>query len=321
MGGSEGMAGEDPGYGVPSGVVHDITMPKLGETVTEGTIGQLAQAGRRHGRVRRPPLRGEHRQGRLGDPQPVRRRAAGGAGRRRARPHRSAPCWPASVSPARCPAEAPRAERRPDVGARGPGGLVGTRLLAAATPPADRNGRMLSPLVRRLVAEAGLDVDAITGSGAGGRIRREDVERAIAAARSGRPRPRGPRPACPAAAAARTARAAPAAAGRRPAAPRPAALVRLRRRTRATRSSQLLPHASGRRGRDEGLAGRSRRRCGPPSRSTSTTSSGCASSSRTGSRPRPGRRCPTCRSSRGPSSTPCARTPPSTPRSTSRPRR
>src|SRR3712207_6322086 len=39
MGGSEGMAGEDPHYGAPTGEVHDITMPKLGETVTEGTIG------------------------------------------------------------------------------------------------------------------------------------------------------------------------------------------------------------------------------------------------------------------------------------------
>src|SRR3954451_13461212 len=40
MGGSEAMpALEDPGVGVPSGVVHEITMPKLGETVTEGTVG------------------------------------------------------------------------------------------------------------------------------------------------------------------------------------------------------------------------------------------------------------------------------------------
>ncbi len=52
---------------------------------------------------------------------------------------------------------------------------------AAVAPAADRNGRMLSPLVRRLVAEAGLDINAIAGSGAGGRIRREDVERAMAA--------------------------------------------------------------------------------------------------------------------------------------------
>ena len=46
MGGSEGMAGEDPSYGVPIGVVHDITMPKLGETVTEGTVSNwLKQVG------------------------------------------------------------------------------------------------------------------------------------------------------------------------------------------------------------------------------------------------------------------------------------
>ena len=78
----------------------------------------------------------------------------------------------------------------------GPGSERQPRRAAAAAPPAaapaapatagapaaaDRNGRMLSPLVRRLVAEAGLDVAAITGSGEGGRIRREDVERAIAA--------------------------------------------------------------------------------------------------------------------------------------------
>src|SRR3954465_5649046 len=40
MGGSEAMpALEDPGVAVPTGVVHEITMPKLGETVTGGTIG------------------------------------------------------------------------------------------------------------------------------------------------------------------------------------------------------------------------------------------------------------------------------------------
>src|SRR3954465_11405794 len=40
MGGSEAMpALEDPSVGVPAGGVPEITMPKLGETVTEGTIG------------------------------------------------------------------------------------------------------------------------------------------------------------------------------------------------------------------------------------------------------------------------------------------
>src|SRR3954471_3613965 len=41
MGGSEAMpALEDPDVGVPAGEVHEITMPKLGETVTEGTVGR-----------------------------------------------------------------------------------------------------------------------------------------------------------------------------------------------------------------------------------------------------------------------------------------
>ncbi len=46
MGGSEGPSDEDVHLSAPTGVVHDITMPKLGETVTEGTIGSwLKQAG------------------------------------------------------------------------------------------------------------------------------------------------------------------------------------------------------------------------------------------------------------------------------------
>ena len=44
MGGSEGPVDEDGGLSVPTGIVHDITMPKLGETVTEGTIGSWLKA-------------------------------------------------------------------------------------------------------------------------------------------------------------------------------------------------------------------------------------------------------------------------------------
>jgi 2-oxoglutarate dehydrogenase E2 component (dihydrolipoamide succinyltransferase) len=76
----------------------------------------------------------------------------------------------------------------------------------AASPsaaPAAGNGRpgvLLSPVVRRLAAEHGIDLAALPGSGAGGRIRREDVQQAIAA----RPAP------APAAAPAAAAPAAPA---------------------------------------------------------------------------------------------------------------
>ena len=42
-------------------------------------------------------------------------------------------------------------------------------------------GRLLSPLVRRLAAEHGIDVTTVAGTGVGGRIRREDIAKAIAA--------------------------------------------------------------------------------------------------------------------------------------------
>lgn len=51
---------------------------------------------------------------------------------------------------------------------------------ARSTPPARRGGQPLSPLVRRLAAEHHVDLSQISGSGAGGRIMREDVQAAIA---------------------------------------------------------------------------------------------------------------------------------------------
>jgi pyruvate dehydrogenase E2 component (dihydrolipoamide acetyltransferase) len=56
--------------------------------------------------------------------------------------------------------------------------------LAAVTTPSAADGQpgvLLSPVVRRMAAENGIDLTALPGSGASGRIRREDVEQAIAA--------------------------------------------------------------------------------------------------------------------------------------------
>jgi 2-oxoglutarate dehydrogenase E2 component (dihydrolipoamide succinyltransferase) len=58
---------------------------------------------------------------------------------------------------------------------------------AASSAGNGQSGVALSPVVRRLAAEKGIDLTAISGSGAGGRIRREDVERAIAAAPAAAP--------------------------------------------------------------------------------------------------------------------------------------
>src|SRR5215207_7208521 len=90
---------------------------------------------------------------------------------------------------------------------------------APATASANGGGTPLSPLVRRLAAENNLDLAKVPGSGVGGRIRREDVEKAIAgggatataapaaapapaAAAAAAPATTQPRPAAPAAAAA-----------------------------------------------------------------------------------------------------------------------
>lgn len=77
---------------------------------------------------------------------------------------------------------------------------------AAAGPAAGNGGRVLSPVVRRLIAEHNLDPATIPGTGPGGRITREDVLAVIEATRAGAPRPAGepatapPPPAAPSAA-------------------------------------------------------------------------------------------------------------------------
>ncbi len=91
-----------------------------------------------------------------------------------------------------------------------------TELASVAAPPAGNGqpGVLLSPVVRRLAAEKGIDLAAVAGSGAGGRIRREDVEQAIAA----QPATVAPPATVPAPAAVPAAASAPAVAAPKPAA-------------------------------------------------------------------------------------------------------
>ncbi|WBB69019.1 dihydrolipoamide acetyltransferase family protein [Micromonospora sp. WMMD812] len=60
---------------------------------------------------------------------------------------------------------------------------------ASTAAPADRNGTaplVISPIVRRLAREHGLDLGSVAGSGPGGVVRRADVEAAVAGATPGR---------------------------------------------------------------------------------------------------------------------------------------
>ncbi|MDY2668013.1 2-oxoglutarate dehydrogenase, E2 component, dihydrolipoamide succinyltransferase [Schaalia hyovaginalis] len=54
----------------------------------------------------------------------------------------------------------------------------------APAPSALARAGYVTPIVRKLAREAGIDIDALTGTGVGGRIRREDVEAAVAARRA-----------------------------------------------------------------------------------------------------------------------------------------
>ena len=161
--------------------VYEVTMPKLGETVTEGLVSQwLKQVGdtvafddplfevstdKVDSEVPSPYdgvlleiLVNE------GDTVPVGTPLA-----RIGEPG-------AQAAPSSAPAAAPAAQvSETDEPA--------TELAAVTTPPTGNGqpGVLLSPVVRRMAAERGIDLTAIAGSGGGGRIRREDVEQAIAA--------------------------------------------------------------------------------------------------------------------------------------------
>ncbi len=89
----------------------------------------------------------------------------------------------ASRSPRAPAAEAPSAAS-PSSPTQPSAGTAEDTGAAAASPAAARDGRVkASPLARRIAAENGLELGAISGSGPGGRIVKADVERAIAGGR------------------------------------------------------------------------------------------------------------------------------------------
>jgi pyruvate dehydrogenase E2 component (dihydrolipoamide acetyltransferase) len=102
-----------------------------------------------------------------------------GAGRRSAAQGAAASGTPAAgTAAARPPAAGPPVARPPSSGPPRPGARPADQRPPSA-PAQGGPGKLLSPVVRRLIAEHGLDPAEITGSGAGGRITRDDVLAAI----------------------------------------------------------------------------------------------------------------------------------------------
>jgi pyruvate dehydrogenase E2 component (dihydrolipoamide acetyltransferase) len=124
----------------------------------------------------------------------------------------------AAPAPAPAKASAPPAAPAPPPAARPaapvPAAAAPPQAVAAAAPPRSGGERIhSSPLVRRMAAEHGIDLTTIPGTGAGGRISKQDIEAVIAASGTASAAPATPSaPATP-----------PAAAPARPAMPPPSA--------------------------------------------------------------------------------------------------
>ena len=168
-----------------------------GETVDVGTriavIDTGGGAGARRSAPTEPPPPARSRRSRS---RRSRRREARGAGRAPRAP--AAPAEAPDVAPP-ASADAPHFQAMP---------VVGAPTAAAQTPgsEADANGEsrdmhsFMSPVVARMVAEHGLDIAQIPGTGRGGRVTKRDVEVFLGGDAAAAPRAaRRPPPAAPAA--------------------------------------------------------------------------------------------------------------------------
>ena len=163
-----------------------VTMPALGESVTEGTVTRWLKAVGDTIAVDEPLLEVSTDKVDTEIPSPVAGvllsidvpqdttvavgavlatvgsgAPAAAAAPEAATPAAPAPSAPAPAAPAPAPAAAPAAAHAPAP--------------AAAEAADDNSDAYVTPLVRRLAAQHGVDLSTVTGTGVGGRIRKSDV--------------------------------------------------------------------------------------------------------------------------------------------------
>ena len=224
----------------------DITMPQLGETVTEGTITRWAkQVG---DRVEEDEILFEVSTDKVDSEVPsptsgyvteilvqegdtvevgVKLAVIGDAPAGDGAATAAAPVAPEEVAEPEAAEEAP-AEPAPVPTAAAPAPAAqraapATDGGAGAAETVETGGKVLSPVVRRLIAEHDLDPDRIVGTGAGGRITRADVLALIDTRGGAQAAPAAPSSPAPPTAPTAPPRAAPPAAPPEPARPAPRA--------------------------------------------------------------------------------------------------
>jgi len=177
----------------------DIVMPQMGESIFEGTITKwLKKPG---DKVERDeplfeistdkvdaeipsPSAGVLKEIKVGEGQTVPIQtivgvidAAGSAAAS------SAPAPAKTAAPAPAPAKAPAAPAPPPTISRPTAPAPATASVAASSSSSSSTSERIhsSPLVRRMAKEHGIDLSTIEGTGAGGRISKQDIEAVIAA--------------------------------------------------------------------------------------------------------------------------------------------
>ena len=111
----------------------------------------------------------------------------------------SAPA-PAAPAPQAAP-EPPAPAPAPAAEAPAPAAPAATEAPAAAAPVSSgASGSYVTPIVRKLAKDKGVDLSTVTGTGVGGRIRKQDVEAAAKAAEEARAAAAAPAPAAEASA-------------------------------------------------------------------------------------------------------------------------
>ena len=190
----------------------EVTMPALGESVTEGTVSSWLKAVGDTVEADEPllevatdkvdtevpsPASGVLLEIRvpedetvevgtvlaiIGDPSEAGSAPAPAAPAPQAAPE---PPAPAPAPAAKAPAPAPAATAAP---------------AAAAPVSSGASGSYVTPIVRKLAKDKGVDLSTVTGTGVGGRIRKQDVEAAAKAAEEARAATAAPAPAAEASA-------------------------------------------------------------------------------------------------------------------------
>src|SRR5216683_811742 len=163
----------------------DIVMPQMGESIFEGTITKwLKKPGDKVDAEIPSPSAGVLKEIKVGEGQTVPIQtivgvidAAGSAAAAPApAPAKAETAAPAAKTPAAAPPASAPAQRPAAAAPAAP-------FAAAPATPSPQDGSRIhsSPLVRRMAKEHGIDLATVRGTGAGGRISKQDIEAVIAA--------------------------------------------------------------------------------------------------------------------------------------------